>query len=287
MNEFPHPDELDYVEGYENQIRKVLKRLSKNSRFLTLISTYRNLSKHAKDEDLQLKKWEDIDSDFVLQNTTFLSQSKELASKAKSSSNEIKPILYFYAEEFLYAFFIQSFFEYKNTKYHHGLRMNWNQKSLIVMKDGLFPRILDVYCLLCPRKFKFSPFVQNNSTIEPNDDEYSVYKNPELKFTQMIEIKKEFPPLALGLEKDLTDYLLLFYSSSSARYRPVLWNNISKKSSDMRFIDQAFERYDLFRTRLKMQISSIANEHTNLDSLGGFLGSSDLEIKETIKNYNL
>jgi len=290
MAELPHPDDLEYTEGYEAQIKQALKKLSKNSRFLTLIATYRNLNEHARTEDLQLKKWDSVDDDFVSQNVTFLKQSKELASKAKESSDEVKPILYFYAEEFLYAFFIQSLFEYKNPTYQHGLKMNWNENSvdkstITVMKNGFFPKILDAYCLIHPSKFKFSPIVQTHSTIEPNDDEDSVDKHPQLSLARMVEIKKKAPQLSLGLETDIIDYLLLFYSSSSARYRPVLWNNISKKSSAMRWIDKAFERYDMLRNRLKMQIWAIAiDSSTNLNSLGEVLGTSDLEIKQRISN---
>lgn len=255
---------LEIKENYAKGIRTVLKRLH-TSPNLTNIQTYKKLNETAQDDGLRLNTIDDINENFLTQNITFLKQSKYFAEKGKDSNDEVKPLLFYYAEQTLFAFFVYSLFHYEESSEHHGLSMVWKKNgnvlkkpNLMIKKSGFFNRILDAYCLLTDRKFKFLPFVKSNSTIVKNDDKDSFLTHHELSLENIIKLRtEEYQPA--GLESDLLDYLMLFYSSSLARYKPVMWMEIAKGRSELYQFNQSFSRFDILQGRLLKEICYIHN----------------------------
>ncbi len=171
---------LEIKENYHKGMRTVLNRLNISSN-LTNIQTYNNLNEVARNDGLRLNTVNDINENFLIQNLTFLKQSKYFAEKGRDSNDEVKPLLFYYAQQTLFAFFVYSLFHYEVPSEHHGLSMIWKKNgnmleepNIMIKKSGFFNRILDAYCLLTDRKFKFLPFVKNNSTIVENNDKDTI-----------------------------------------------------------------------------------------------------------------
>ncbi len=273
---------LEIRDTYEGGIKTVLKKLN-TSPNLTNIATYKQLNKTARKEGLRLNTPDDVNERFLIQNQTFLKQARyfnEVACREDTPS-EVKPLLFYYAEQTLFAFFVYSFFHYENPSRRHGLRMVWKKNNdeleipnIIIEKEGSFRRILDVYSLLTDRKFKFLPYVHNNSTIVENDDSDSFLVYHELSLEKIIKLRDESnqPP---GLEIDILDYLLLFYSSSLARYKPYKWVKISEGKKEFYHFKQAFDRFDVLYERLLKDMCYIHNQGVS----GIFLMMPDVQLK--------
>ena len=275
---------LEIRDTYERGIKTVLKRLN-TSPNLTNIATYKKLNETAQKDDLRLNIVDDVNERFLIQNQTFLKQARYFSEVAfrEETPSEVKPLLFYYAEQTLFAFYVYSLFHYENHSKHHGLSMVWKKNNveleipnILIEKEGFFSRILDAYSLLTDRKFKFLPYVHNNSTIEKNDDSDSFLVYHELSLEKIIKLRDESHQPS-GLESDILDYLLLFYSSSLARYKPHMWVKISEGKKELYHFNQAFDRFKVLYARLLEDICYIHNHGVS----GIFLMMPDVQLKAT------
>ena len=59
-------------------------------------------------------------NELISQNTILLKQAKNFGILAKNAIPEIQPLLYHYAENALFSFFMYSLFDYGSSKTNHG-----------------------------------------------------------------------------------------------------------------------------------------------------------------------
>jgi hypothetical protein len=257
-------ERLEIQDSYQPAIKRILKTLAKG-KIPVLIDTYKNMNASTNwNSGLRLNSFEEVDEKFLKQNITFLNQAKHLAKYAEDSRPEVQPLLYYYAEQSLFAFFVYSLFHYDKSTRNHGLGMNLDdiqeleQISVAVKVDGFFNRIFDAYSLLIQSKQKFLPFIQNNSSIQANDQQDAFTPGKSFSLKQLIACRTETnePP---GSETDIIDFSMLFYASSLVRYKPYFWMKIAAGREELYYFNECFARYNRLYKRLLEELCYIHN----------------------------
>lgn len=192
--------------------------------------------------------------ELIFQNTILLKQAKHFGVIAKNAVPEIQPLLYHYAENALFSFFMYSLFDYGSSKINHGLTLRgekYGDIGIQIKKTGIFPRLINCYAVLGAHSV-FSPFYfDSNLTIKPNTNNFSYLTEPVVRLSDIIEFKEK-NPVRHGHLDDLWDFLLLFIGSNLSRYKPFLWHEIvnGQKGDEVVFFNRAFERYPLVMERI-------------------------------------
>lgn len=188
------------------------------------------------------------------------------AEKFKSLADEdtelgIAPILYYYSATFLNSFFSEMLFDYGKPT-GHGITMAWgnslDQTGVKVQTKGQFIRLVDSYVLLDIDHY-LSQFDAEGGSQGPGLPQVIMLKDFE-------KIRLENQNLAI---RDKLDYLLLFLSSSVARYRPKLWSEIlrAEKYDVLPEFAGAFERFGKYLERVVCTIFQISQSGVS----GGYL----------------
>lgn len=196
--------------------------------------------------------------DFLVNNTTFIKQAVIFGGLAKEASREIKPLLYHYAENSLFAFFVYSLFSYPTYSMKHGLKIiwgkTWNDTKVKVENDGFFSRIIDCYTILGVNTHFSALRYENlqNSFMKNPDNKYPFSDEPQLSIHEIIDIRQKIGRHQNGHYYDIIDFILLFYSSTLARYRPSFWHKIieGKEGDEIIFFEKCFDRFDILLRRL-------------------------------------
>jgi len=241
--------------GYKEIIKSIRQNLI-NSGYQTLIDNFSTEKKH-----LKLFDWPRLLSDslinsnsFLINQTTLFSQGWYFGETAKTAPMDVKPLLYHYAENSLYAFFVYSLNSYiQPHASSHGMYIDWDEdvdKIKVTLKpSGFFSRILDAYTL-CKSKTHFSIFEFDISSngFKISDSPYSTIKQPTILLSDLIRLREDLGENADGYLYDVIDFILLFFASSMARYRPNLWIELMRgeKGTQYVWLNQCFERFDLF-----------------------------------------
>lgn len=168
-------DKLQLPTGYRQTAKDIKTNLQKSfyQKFLQEYSDEKNRIMNT-NEPISFNTDTILNSqEFLIQNTTFLSQAKYFGEIAKTSTPQTKPLLFHYAEISLYAFFVYSIFSYPSSSNKHGLTVHWNadlrDTKIQILKKGFFSRIVDCYSILeCETAFSIliydkssQKFVQN------------------------------------------------------------------------------------------------------------------------------
>lgn len=189
----------------------------------------------------------EITEKLIDQNITFLKQAKILRDIAISSDPLVKPILYYYSERALLAFFINSLVDVQQPKYHHGLAMknlDACDKAIIHFQDtGFLPKTLDVFSIIGINSL-FSPRLWSNNEFMKNNRPYACVSDRSLSIRELLEAD-------LGgyhLSHDIRNFILLFAASNFARYNPVVWNRIlGGYGTDLNLtIEKTYSEFDAF-----------------------------------------
>jgi len=197
-------------------------------------------------------------------------------------------MLYHYAENSLYAFFVYSLNSHIPPHVSsHGLTIEFtNELETITVKlrnVGLFSRMVDCYSI-CKATTPFSSLKYNFSSnnYEETGNEFSLIKEPKLTISDIISLREKLGQQADGYFYDLLDFILLFFGSSLARYRPYLWDDIIRGEKNTYYIwfEQCFERFELFRFRL---LQSLIDMNKTGSLTGCILHEIDLIANQKMK----
>jgi len=274
-------DDLKIIHGYGKIIHGVFSNLSKTN-IRTKLADYKRKKLELLDQgdvpDLIRKDQINTDA-FRIANTIFLKQSEILSDTAKNSDDVVKPILYYYAEQSLFAFFLYSIFSYDEASKHHGLIVNSksiNEISVTILKHGFFQRIVDAYSVFEAGPI-YSPIIFENSGFIKNDKDYSIINKTEFTLDELIKIQQNNDNVN-GNHKDITDYLLMFVASFLARYKPAIWNEIleAKRTDYITYFRKCFDRFDVLYKRLLLTLLLASHNHSIPASLQDF----DIQIDQ-------
>ena len=265
---------LKIPSGYKEILKSVRQGLIKSNQQ----NIADNFSKEKK--SLKLFEWPAIISDsninskaFLVNQTTLFSQGMYYGETAKTAPLDVKPLLYHYAENSLFAFFVYSLSTY--TQPHassHGLNIKWSENideiEVVFNSTGFFSRILDTYSL-CKARTHLSILELDSSSngFKPTSSKYSILKQPSIPLLDIIQLREQLGEQEDGYFYDIIDFVLLFFASSLARYRPYLWIELMRGEVGKQYIwfNQCFERFDIFRYRL---LKSLIDIHKT-GNLGG------------------
>jgi hypothetical protein len=249
---------LKIPSGYERCIRTVRNNMVKTN-YGNKLNEYveQKIKLGLEDAPRPLGTKVSISETEQIENSTLLRQAEYFGKIARESPLEVKPLLYHYAENSFFGFFVNTLFPYENHSPNHGLTTNLtdniNENNIEIRKNGFFHRIIDVYHLL-NGDTPFSPIVYDEAGIKStvNDSKYSVVKFPKIRLDEIIEMKQSLNKTSNENEHDVLDFLLLFIASSMARYRPSLWRKIVEAEDEIHIIwfNQCFERFDYLHSRL-------------------------------------
>jgi len=220
------------------------------------------------------------ESDFI-RNVIFLKQAYNFEKLSANAASEVKPLLLYYAENQLYAFFVYSLFYFDNFSKGHGLSIVGNTYDNIgvsIKKNGFFQRIVNTYTVL-GSSWVFSPLKLNSSnSFDELDGEYSFVKEPTIPLKKLIKIKNNFKPNPDGYITDQLDYLFLFIASSLARYKPDLWHSIvaGENGDEIAYFKQSFTRFNIVWKRL---LHTLFSQYHNTGEYT--LHSFDIEMNES------
>lgn len=229
-----------------------------------------------------------LSKEFLTEQTILFSQSQYFGKVAKDSPMEVKPLLYYYAENSLYEFFISSLFSYNSKSGGHGLVIDWNSNinnvAVQIKKNGMFSRIIDCYSMLkADSVFSSLTFNHKTKDFDKNNSEYSIQKEPTLTLEQVLSMRQKIDRFSKGYTFDPIEFLLLFIASSLARYKPYFWNEIVRGEKDTKLIwfNQCFKRFDKLWLRL---VNSLIHGSTSGYSLFYQISMYDYEQDAHIKN---
>jgi len=187
------------------------------------------------------------------QNVALLKNAMELWRTAARTSDAVAPILYHYSWHCFNSFFIYTLFKWEpQHSKGHGVQPvlsdNLENVKIRILKTGLFRRLIDTWTLLgVPLAFSpVLPMFQNGKLNFVRNDVYLLKRSNEVSLKQLLAFNPEDFENTL-YSRDLKDellhctflinnislpnmtlksYLMLFVTSSLARYRPVLWHSI-------------------------------------------------------------
>lgn len=217
--------------------------------------------------------------EFLIQNTTFFSQAKYFGDIAKNSTPETKPLLFYYAEISLYAFFIYSLFTYPTPSKSHGLTVDWKSNlkdtKVKILKKGFFSRIVDCYSILeCETHFSILTYDTSSKKLGETKYQHSLLNEPSLTLEELIKLRESLGNDANGHYYDVIDFILIFFASSMARYKPYFWHKIIKgqEGTEFAWFTKAFDRFDLLwirlmKTLLKLRSGMNASELQYIDPI--------------------
>jgi len=193
------------------------------------------------------------------QNVALLKNAMELWREATHTTDSISPLLYHYSWHCFNSFFVYSFFHWEPIhSSSHGVRISkWSEnveetqiqfsKQEESSTNGIFQRLIDTFALLGTSTAfsSFLPVFEDKQIDFIPNDHYLMQNSRDLKLKDLFDFDstnfekslhstlKErlihllFIANSTSLPTDiLRSYLIVFASSSLARYRPVLWNSI-------------------------------------------------------------
>lgn len=268
---------------------KIFKKIHSNlgqPNYPVLCNTYREkLGNSFQNDAPKIKEFSNYTPADFLRNVIFLKQAQNFGKLAKDSLPEVKPLLLYYAENQLFAFFINSIFHFDGSSKGHGLSMNGDSYENIgieFQKSGFFQRIVNSYTIL-GAPWVFSPFRKTSSGgFESSDNEFSINNQPVLSLKRLIELKNHVKPDPYGYVFDQTDFLFLFLASSLARYKPDIWHSIvnGENRDEIAYFKQTFSRYEKLWDRLLDILYSMY--HGELPS-----PLYDMDVGRTTLNYKI
>lgn len=279
-------NKLKIPTGYKEIIQS-LKQNLQNNNYHTLVESYAASKQSLKLIDVpKMISTDRIDSKrFLLNQTTLFSQSEYFGNTAKTAPLDVKPLLYHYAANSLFAFMVYSLNSYTipHAK-NHGLKIQWDNEigdiKVQILSSGFFSRIVDCYCL-CKCTPQFSPLKYDSNTngFVLTDYKYSLIKQPTISLNKLIKIRENLGQQQDGYLYDLVDFILLFIGSSLARYRPSFWTEIirGEKGTHLAWFNQCFDRFDIFRYRI---LQSIVDIHKTGNTAGCHLHKIDIVTKQ-------
>ncbi|MFZ2410112.1 MAG: hypothetical protein WAW23_00935 [Candidatus Methanoperedens sp.] len=252
-------DEYTIPSIFESKFHKSLINLNKYPYYKQSVNSFNGISKdnltHLNEEKFRDEIWK---KNKILLCTTFLRNSKEFFHAARVASIDTQPILYYYSTVYLFAFLIESFIDFdENKKKHHGLYVN-SKGDIANIKFSYAPEKCAKHYV--PRGF-FERLVNTLSILgypssfcsmitDFNDKDYVILREHKTKLsisnTNPILIddilKYDFRPDRLNINlswiiydfddryenvsKIIKDFILIYVSSSIARYNPKLWRQI-------------------------------------------------------------
>lgn len=236
--------------NYENTLKKIVS---------TYPHYYKKIVKEYRDQaqrQPQPLKMKDITKTLVTQNVMLLKNSIELWNSAIKSSDFVAPILFHYSFSCLNSFFVYSLFHWGHKPSQgHGINTLLSDEleecKIIITKNGLFKRLLDVFTLYCLTTSFSGLYWKYNKGLELVSNQ-NLYQNDKgiislpdlLKFEPNMEYKKIVDPDEVLMNKfsfpwsywnqAVWAYLIIFLSSSIARYRPALWASILEGNSKLK-----------------------------------------------------
>ena len=188
--------------------------------------------------------------DLVRQNTIFLRNSHEFWKAAQEVTEFIRPVLYHYSFQQFNAFFIYTMFKWPMLSRGHGVRCllsdDLSETKIVFRETGFFKRLLDTFIVL-GRPTAYGPWIpigsQEGTVFRDNTVDLRM-PTDKVKLTDLLDFKphdfmKKFAetyPDAYydrGLDYRLTDYLVVFIASNTARYRPSLWREVIYGSGEI------------------------------------------------------
>jgi len=252
--------------GY-SEIIKILKTNLVNSNHHSIVANYSTAKQAMKlFENPSIISDDRLQSDkFLITQTMMYSQSQYFGETAKMAPIDIKPLLYHYAENSLFGFFVYSLNSYPNPNASgHGLNIKWDADigkiKVQIKNSGFFQRIIDCYSI-CKSKTQFAALEYDSTTndFKETNLKHSFKNEPILTLDEIISLRENLGDQQDGYLYDLIDFVLLFLASSLSRYRPYLWNEISRGEKGTHYIwfQQCFERFDLLKFRLLKSIIDI------------------------------
>lgn len=268
--------------GYSQVIKGIKEQLNKiyNQR----LQAYSLAKKEVIGKELpRLLTDEDLKSEeFLIRNRTLLIQANNLGQLAKNAPPETKPIILYYAEQSLFAFFVYSLFAFQDISFRHGLKIDWGESwkatKVKISKRGLFPRIIDCYTMLDVRN-QFSPVSYDKSTnsFKQIGTHYGAWSEPVLDIESLIKQRQDLGSYSSGKYYDIIDFIMLFFGSSLARYRPYYWHKVVQGSEGTEYIwfQKCFDRFELLRFRLVKTLLRISQGYEPT----GPLNASDREVE--------
>jgi len=197
--------------------------------------------------------------EFLPKQTVMLSQAEYLGDVAKTAPLDTQPLLYHYAENSLFSFFVYSLISFTPVhSFGHGMKILWNSNiddvEVQFSDSGFFSRLVDCYSI-CGCNSVFSPLELDFSTQQfvERTHSLSLKNKPTVKVSDLINIRKNLGSNSAGFHSDILDFVLLFVCSSLARYRPFMWIELTRGEKGIQSIwfNQCFSRFDLLKKRLK------------------------------------
>ncbi len=227
--------------------------------------------------------------EFLIRQTIAFSQASYFGDSAQNAPLEVKPLLYHYAENSLFSLFVYSILSYlPQHSSGHGLNIIWDENvddiKIEIRNYGFFPRILDCYSI-CNASTHFSSIVYNERTKRFRDPKspYPFHKEPKLKLKDVIKLRESLGNDLQGYYYDIIDFILLFFASSMARYRPYQWSEIARGETSTEYIwfNQCFNRFELLKHRI---LNSLVDICSTGDVGSCQLHKLDLQTKKDMKN---
>ena len=285
--------------GYR-EITKNIKKILLNSNFEKLLDEYKKIKNSVGLGDVPtLVSDHALDSHgYQIENTIHLSQALNLGMLAKDAIPAVKPFLYHYAENSLFAFFSYTLFQYQEHANNHGLHIMWDVNidaiKVRIDKHGMFSRILDVYFLL-GHDTHFSPF--KHKTLEDGKIEFevnthvlSIINEPSLTIKELIELRSsQVQSMSNGHIVDMIDFVLLFFASSLSRYRPNHWQEIVTGLGGKEFpwFNLAFDRFELLHKRLAKTLIDLSSMFHGTHNLSYFDRYFEQELRGGVRGVSL
>ncbi len=194
----------------------------------------------------------------IYKNSTNLKNSKIFLELGQRLYWDIKPILYYYSISYLLSSFIGFFFDFKNSKSHHGLGISNVGKdpykiNIKFQKSGLFQRIVKAFSYI----FDYSMFTDyfiipksklcdtteyinfknesifsiNSKSISLGDLIKNIKRKKIIDFYDKLVFNEDYRPhhsknFFIENSMLLKEYILIFVACNLARYNHYAWKNI-------------------------------------------------------------
>lgn len=186
----------------------------------------------------------------ILRCTTFLKNSNEFFNTARNSSIDTQPIFYYYGMSYLFSFLIESFIDFNKPRKHHGIFVNSkgdvNKITFKYSPNGFFQRLVHSLTILqYPSSFSsFMTDFDNNkySILKEISTAFTISNKNEISMNDLINHDfvdesynanfgiinyiDDFQSRYQAASNIIRDFLLIYISSSVARYDPKLWRQI-------------------------------------------------------------
>jgi len=191
-------NKLKIQSGYKEVIKSLQNNLKTNN-FHTHVKNYADAKKIIELRDLpeviSIPRLET--REFLSHQTTLYNQADYFGKTAKTAPLNVKPMLYHYAENSLYAFFVYSLNSHIPLHVtNHGMKINiakdLESTTVKLSNSGLFSRIIDSYSI-CKATTHFSSLEYNSSsnTYQKIDNDLSLINEPTLTLKDIISIREK------------------------------------------------------------------------------------------------